>query len=116
MIISKKLSGILLIGIGLAWLPRLTAESSPEPAVREGKSASRLCLRYDRPAKKWVEALPVGNGRLGAMVFGGVAHERLQLNENTLWSGGPRDWNNPKAKEVLPEIQRQLEELLASEV
>ena len=48
----------------------------------------------------------MGNGRLGAMVFGGIDHERLQLNEDTLWSGGPKDWDNPKAKAVLPEIRR----------
>ncbi|MBV9788093.1 MAG: glycoside hydrolase family 95 protein [Chloroflexi bacterium] len=65
-----------------------------------------LSLWYDRPAREWVEALPIGNGRLGAMVFGGVATERLQLNEDTLWSGGPREWNNPQAREVLPEVRR----------
>jgi alpha-L-fucosidase 2 len=63
-------------------------------------------LWYDRPAETWTEALPIGNGRLGAMVFGGVATERLQLNEDTLWSGGPRDWNNAGAREVLPEVRR----------
>src|SRR4051812_5289170 len=62
-------------------------------------------LRYAQPAEKWTEALPVGNGRLGAMVFGGVTNERLQLNEATLWSGAPRDWNNPGAKDVLPEVR-----------
>ena len=46
-------------------------------------------LWYKKPAKEWTEALPVGNGRLGAMVFGGVADELLQLNEATLWTGGP---------------------------
>jgi alpha-L-fucosidase 2 len=63
-------------------------------------------LWYRRPAQQWVEALPIGNGRLGAMVFGGVETERLHLNEDTLWSGGPRDWNNPGAREVLPEVRR----------
>jgi alpha-L-fucosidase 2 len=64
-----------------------------------------LRLRYARPAERWTEALPVGNGRLGAMVFGGVASERLQLNEATLWSGGPRDWNNPGARDVLSQVR-----------
>lgn len=59
-------------------------------------------LWYKQPASIWTEALPVGNGRLGAMVFGGVETERLQLNEDTLWSGHPRDWNNPEAKKYLP--------------
>jgi alpha-L-fucosidase 2 len=65
-----------------------------------------LTLWYTTPARQWIEALPVGNGRLGAMVFGGVQHERIQLNEDTLWSGGPKDWNNPHAQEVLPEVRR----------
>ncbi len=67
--------------------------------------ADELVLRYAAPAERWTEALPVGNGRLGAMVFGGVELERLQLNEATLWSGGPREWNNPQAKQVLPEVR-----------
>ena len=71
-------------------------------------AAEPLVLRYDQPAERWTEALPVGNGRLGAMVFGGLTIERLQLNEETLWSGGPRDWNNPGAKEVLPEVRAAL--------
>src|SRR5688572_10645214 len=65
-------------------------------------------LWYLEPAQVWTEALPVGNGRLGAMVFGGVAQERIALNEATLWSGGPRDWNNPHAKEVLPPVREAL--------
>jgi alpha-L-fucosidase 2 len=67
--------------------------------------AADLRLWYRQPAKQWVEALPVGNGRLGAMVFGGAAAERLQLNEITLWSGGPKDWNNPGARAVLPIVR-----------
>ncbi len=70
------------------------------------ETSDDLRLWYTRPAAQWVEALPVGNGRLGAMIFGGVAVERLQLNEDTLWSGGPRDWDNPHAREVLPEVRR----------
>ena len=63
-------------------------------------------LWYDQPAKRWTEALPVGNGRLGAMVFGGVDKELLQLNEATLWSGGPVKKNlNPTAYKYLPEIR-----------
>lgn len=62
-------------------------------------------LRFDKAAEQWIEALPVGNGRLGAMTFGGVATERLQLNEGTLWAGGPHCYDNPKALEALPEIR-----------
>ena len=65
-----------------------------------------LVLRYDRPAKAWTEALPLGNGRLAAMVFGGVVEERLALNEGTVWSGGPHDYDNPDAAAALPEIRR----------
>jgi len=68
-------------------------------------SANDLTLKYSQPASRWTEALPVGDGRLGAMIFGGVTNEHLQLNEATLWSGGPRDWNNPAAKEVLPQVR-----------
>src|SRR6476659_6679737 len=63
-------------------------------------------LWYDRPAVRWEEALPVGNGRLGAMVFGQPANERLQLNEGTLWAGGPYDPVNPQAKDALPEARQ----------
>jgi alpha-L-fucosidase 2 len=58
--------------------------------------------------QEWVRALPVGNGRLGAMVFGGVVHERLQLNEDTLWAGRPYDPVNPEARNALPEVRRLL--------
>src|SRR4051794_23197970 len=68
--------------------------------------ANDQILWYEQPANEWVEALPVGNGRLGAMVFGGLQNEHLQLNEDTLWTGGPHDWNNPRALEVLPEVRR----------
>lgn len=67
-------------------------------------------LRYNKPAKRWTEALPVGNGRLGGMVFGGTDLERVALNEDTLWSGYPRDWNNPKAREALPLVRKYVAE------
>ena len=70
--------------------------------------ASGLTLWYDKPAREWIEALPVGNGRLGCMVFGGVNAERLQLNEASLWSGSPQDSDNPSALAALPEVRRLL--------
>ena len=73
-------------------------------------AADDLKLWYQRPATQWVEALPVGNGRLGAMVFGGISQERIQLNEDTLWAGGPYNPANPEAKGALPEIRRLLAE------
>jgi alpha-L-fucosidase 2 len=75
---------------------------------RRSKKSTMLDLKlwYRQPAQQWTEALPVGNGRLGAMVFGTVETERLQFNEDTLWSGEPKDWNNPRAKELLPQVRR----------
>ena len=69
------------------------------------QTTSPLKLWYRQPAAQWVEALPVGNGRLGAMVFGGVANERLQLNEDTLWSGPTPTWNTPGAQAALPGVR-----------
>jgi alpha-L-fucosidase 2 len=63
-------------------------------------------LRYDRPAREWNEALPIGNGVLGAMVSGGVGLERWQLNEDSLWYGGPRERTNPDARSQLGELRR----------
>ncbi len=76
-------------------------------------------LWYRQPAQKWTEALPVGNGRLGSMVFGGTEHERLQFNEDTLWTGQPHEYQHDGALEYLPTVrkllfegkQRQAEEL-----
>ncbi|MGN6617764.1 MAG: glycoside hydrolase family 95 protein, partial [Ilyomonas sp.] len=68
-----------------------------------------LKLWYKKPATEWTEALPIGNGRLGAMIFGGADEELLQLNEATLWSGGPVKKNvNPESKEYLPKVRAQL--------
>ena len=76
--------------------PASPQEAGPDAGLR---------LTYARAARQWVEALPVGNGRLGAMVFGGIGAERLQVNDDTLWSGGPSSWNNPGAREALPRIR-----------
>jgi alpha-L-fucosidase 2 len=85
---------------------------APQPLRFVGEAtppASELSLWYRQPADtEWVRALPVGNGRLGAMVFGGVVNERLQLNEDTLWAGAPYDPVNPDAREALPEVRRLL--------
>ena len=70
------------------------------------KTQSPLTLYYTNAATKWTEALPIGNGRLGAMVFGGAEREHLQLNEATLWAGGPYDPNNTNALASLPEARK----------
>jgi alpha-L-fucosidase 2 len=99
--VFRILAAVLLVGGALApESVNFVGEASPP--------AEPLSLWYRRPAAQWVEALAIGNGRLGAMVFGGVERERLQLNEDTLWGGGPYDSNNPEALAALPEIRRLL--------
>src|SRR5215208_5285394 len=102
--------GVLATGAAPLGAQPLDTSSDERAHARQQQIASSLTLWYRRPAQQWVEALPVGNGRLGAMVFGGVERERLQLNEDTLWSGGPRDWNNPKAPQVLADVRRLIAE------
>lgn len=82
----------------------LVSSAASRAASPEGNSV----LWYDEPAEKWTEALPVGNGRLGAMVFGGTVRERIQFNEDTLWAGGPRDYTHAGAAAHLPRIRKLL--------
>ncbi len=77
--------------------------------VTANTQAQQQKLWYKKPAATWTEALPIGNGRLGAMVFGNVSEELIQLNESTLWSGGPVKTNvNPDAPKYLPKIREAL--------
>ncbi len=71
-------------------------------------SAKELKLWYEQSANAWTEALPIGNGRLGAMVFGGIQTERIQLNEESLWTGGPIERANPEALENLDKVRQLL--------
>jgi len=80
----------------------LTGEATPP----EGE----WLLWYRQPAEKWEQALPVGNGHLGAMVFGGVREERIQFNEHTVWTGQPHAYHHEGAAKFLPEIRRLLGE------
>ena len=82
-----------------------SARIGGEPAA---VPAGRHTLWYRQPAKVWEEALPLGNGRLGAMIFGGVTDERLQLNEDSLWDGYARDTSNPDALKALPQVRKLL--------
>src|SRR5437867_13116258 len=68
--------------------------------------AGGMMLWYQQPAAKWEEALPIGSGRLGAMVFGGTADERIQFNEDTLWTGKPHDYVRDGAGDDLAEIRQ----------
>lgn len=70
------------------------------------RSDSLLTLWYNHPAGQWVEALPVGNGRLGAMIYGDPYKDRIQLNENTVWAGSPNRNDNPDARAALPKVRK----------
>ncbi|MBK7106247.1 MAG: glycoside hydrolase family 95 protein [Ignavibacteriae bacterium] len=72
------------------------------------QSETLLKLWYDKPAKQWIEALPIGNGRLGAMVYGDPQNEIIQLNESTVWAGQPHRNDNLEAKEALPIVRKLL--------
>ncbi len=92
---------LLLLCFPLASVPFQTTPRSTAPDRAN-------VLWYRQPAATWNEALPIGNGRLGAMVFGGVQSERMQLNEDTIWAGEKRDRNNPEGARNLPEVRRLL--------
>jgi alpha-L-fucosidase 2 len=77
-------------------------------AVSAQKNSGDLKLWYNKPASIWEEALPLGNAKTGAMVFGGIVTERFQLNDNTLWSGYPEKGNNPDGPGILPLVREQL--------
>ncbi|QFY07758.1 glycoside hydrolase family 95 protein [Nonomuraea phyllanthi] len=88
----------------LPWTAAARAASAPPPEV---SAANDLALWYDESAgTDWLRALPIGNGRLGAMVFGNVDTERLQLNEDTVWAGGPYDQSNPRGAGALGQIRQ----------
>ncbi|MET8867591.1 glycoside hydrolase N-terminal domain-containing protein [Nonomuraea sp. NPDC004580] len=88
----------------LSWTATARAASAPPPEVR---AANDLALWYDESAgTDWLRALPIGNGRLGAMVFGNTDTERLQLNEDTVWAGGPYDQSNPRGAAALGQIRQ----------
>jgi alpha-L-fucosidase 2 len=86
---------LLLLSVSF-WVALIATASEP------------MQLWYRQPASEWVEALPVGNGRIGAMVFGGTASERIQFNESTLWMGEPRDYSHPGASNHLGAIRQLL--------
>jgi alpha-L-fucosidase 2 len=97
-----------LVSTGLALAMPGLAGATVVAATTDGRDS--LGLWYDKPAGAWVEALPIGNGRLGAMVFGRAAQERLQLNEDTLFAGGPYDPSNPDALAALPKVRALIDE------
>ena len=101
---TLKVAGIAIIVLGIFFT------GSPVPGAESvgGNDEQWSCLKlwYNKPAGQWTEALPVGNGRLGAMVYGTVQTERLQLNEDTVWAGHPVDRDRVGAYKYLPEARR----------
>jgi len=106
------LGGSALLGTALC------ARASDRPAETPGSGATgatpaaaapnTMLLWYSRPAEKWTEALPVGNGRLGGMVFGGVKSELVQLNESSVWAGRRYYIEKPEVRENLPQVRQLL--------
>ena len=86
----KKLFSLVAISIAMM--------ACAQPAKVAGDQER---LWYDAPAGRWLEALPLGNGQMAAMVFGGIADETIQLNESTFWSGSPHDNNSKTSLEHL---------------
>jgi alpha-L-fucosidase 2 len=116
--VSAKLKTVPITLCAVLWICQLIAFAQDyKPALgvdtfagnfseQASPPSGALSLWYRQPAKNWIEALPVGNGRLGAMIFGGIEGERIQLNEDTLWGGSPYDPANPDALPALPEVRR----------
>jgi alpha-L-fucosidase 2 len=71
---------------------------------------SPLSLWYDKAATQWLEALPIGNGHMGGMIYGGFPSEIIQINEDTVWAGGPHDYSNDGAFKALPNIRQLIEQ------
>src|ERR1700761_6599290 len=92
----KKLS--IATTLSLALVQMVAAQSAP----------TDLRLWYRQPAQLWTEALPIANGDLGAMIFGGVGEEHLQLNVSTWWTGRPRSYQEPNAGQYLDTIRQLL--------
>ncbi len=75
------------------------------PCVASADLQKDMVLWYRQPAARWNEAMPLGNGLIGAMVFGDARHERIALNESSFWSGRPHDYNDPAAIKYFPQIR-----------
>ena len=101
-------AAMMLCGMSLFGTQPL-AEQAKHASAKLAAPGTALELWYQAPAREWTDALPIGNGRLGAMIFGNPDHEKLQLNEITVWSGGPQpNANRPNAYLALPQIRAAL--------
>ena len=101
MIMKKPIRFVLVLFV-------LTQLSCVSPLNVEEELNPSLMLWYNKPAEKWTEALPIGNGRLGAMVYGGIKKEIIQFNEETLWTGQPHNYTNEAGYQVLEQIRQLL--------
>ena len=90
---------LIALGILIPCMAAAAPASSPTP--RQGD----MVLWYDRPGVAWLDAMPIGNGMMAAMVFGGTHEERIALNESSFWSGRPHDYNDPEALTYFPKIR-----------
>lgn len=95
-----KKTTLKTILLGFAWGTALVSQAQQNENT----------LWYKQSAKEWTEALPIGNGKIGAMIFGGVAKDRIQFNEETLWTGSPRNYNKQDAYKYLPQIRTLLQQ------
>ena len=96
--LKSTLSSLLSILVFSSFCSAILAQTAPNP----------MTIWFNKPAADWNEALPVGNGNLGAMIFGGIEKERLELNESTVWTGEKRWDGNPAALKSLAEVRRLL--------
>ena len=102
----RQFMGDLLKAAALVAVAPAASSSSEAAGVAAPLAGQNLCLWYREPASQWLEALPIGNGRVGAMVFGGVAEEKLALNEVTFWSGSASSQHeNPEGKAAFDHIR-----------
>jgi alpha-L-fucosidase 2 len=102
------LGPFILLALSFAWAVSRAPVENQTSTTRSTLHVGAMTLWHAQPAPQWDHATPVGNGRLGAMIFGNTGHERIQLNEETLWSGGPRDTVNVEAMSEIGNVRRLL--------
>src|SRR5208337_1965898 len=93
------------VGLFLVLFQASAALPADTPENSSAKPKGDMTLWYRQPAEKWLEAMPMGNGLMGAMVFGGTQKERIALNESSFWSGRPHDYDDPQAIHYFPQIR-----------
>ena len=89
----------------LFFIPTCLLHAAEPAQVAPAQASQNMVLWYRQPATAWLQAMPLGNGMIGAMVFGGVPQERIALNESSFWSGRPHNYDNPEAFQYFPQIR-----------